>query len=255
MNNYKKYADRIVKGSFIFIIVSIIAFNIITVIQGKGFASIDILAMTLLFLLAYTFSERLMNEKFYLVPSAFYYIAIIFAFFSTYLGSFLNFYEKFEIWDDVLHFVSGILLGILCIILTSFVVFKRFGKITKKPDILFMVVVGVLVSISIAVFWEFYECAFDFVVDGNMQRSLIITDPANFDPTPYMRPSGRFVDPGLMDTMGDFFQAVSGAILAGIYCFVHYAIIGKNIEDYNIEGLINENKANEKSIKDENIVL
>ncbi len=242
MNNYKKMSDRIVKGSFLLIILSIIAFNIITVMQGKGFASLDVLVITTLFLLAYTLSEKFMNTKLYFVPSAFYYVAIIFAFFATYLGSYLNFYEKFEIWDDVLHFISGILLALLCIILTSFVVTKRFGKITKKGDILFMVVVGVLVSISLAVFWEFYECIFDYVFDGNMQRSLIITDPANFDVTPYLRPSGRYVDPGLMDTMGDFFQAVSGAILAGIYCFTQYAIISKNIEDYDIDGMINENK-------------
>ncbi len=247
MNKYKNLSDKIVKGSFLFIILSIIAFNVMSLMRGNGFSSIDVLAMTVVFLLAYTFGEKFMTEKLYFVPSAFYYIAIIFAFFSTYLGSFLNFYEKFEIWDDILHFVSGILLGILCIILTSFIVIKRFGKITKKPDILFMVVVGVLVSISLAVFWEFYECTFDYLVDGNMQRSLIITDPSSFDPTPYLRPSGRFVDPGLMDTMGDFFQAVSGSILAGIYCFVHYAIISKNIENYDIEGLIEENK-NSKAV-------
>ncbi len=242
MNNYKKYSDRIVKGSFLFIILSIIAFNILSVLQGKGFASLDVLVITAVFLCAYTFGEKFMAEKLYFIPSAFYYIAIIFAFFSSYLGSFLNFYEKFEIWDDILHFVSGILLGILCIILASFVVIKRFGKITNKADILFMVVVGVLVSISIAVFWEFYECAFDYLFDGNMQRSLIITDPANFDVTPYLRPSGRYVDPGLMDTMGDFFQAVSGAILAGIYCFVHYTVISKNIESYDIKAIIEDNK-------------
>ncbi len=235
MDNYKKYSDKIVKGSFLFIILSIIAFNVFFVFTGRGFEAIDVLAMTVVFLLAYNYGEKYYNEKLYFVPSAFYYVAIIFAFFSTYLGSYLNFYEKFAIWDDILHFISGILLGILCVILTSFIIVKRFGAIKEKQDILFMVVVGVLVSISLAVFWEFYEFGFDYFMDGNMQRSVIITDPANFDPTPYMRESGRFIDPGLVDTMGDFFQAVSGAILAGIYCFIHYSTIAKNIEEYKVE--------------------
>ncbi len=239
MENLKKWSDKIVKGSFIFVILSGIVFNIYFALTGKELVGITVIVTTCLFLFAYIYSEKYFNEKLYFVPKSFYYIGILFTFFATYLGSFLNFYEKFELWDDVLHFTSGIILGVLCIVLTSFVVVKRFGNINKKPDILFMVVVGVLVSISIAVFWEFYEFTFDYLVDGNMQRSIIITDPENFDPTLYMRPSGRFMDPGLLDTMGDFFQAVSGAILAGIYCFVHYAAISKNIEDYKFEKVEN----------------
>ncbi len=241
MSNFKKYSDKIVKGSFIFIILSGILFNVFFFLKGEETAGFDIVIITGLFLLAYIYSEKYFNNKLYFVPQAFFYIAITFAFFACYLGSFLNFYERFEIWDDILHFCSGVLLGMLSIILTSFVVVKRFGKITKKPDILFMVVVGVLVSISIAVFWEFYECSFDYLFDGNMQRSIIITDPANFDPTIYMRASGRFVDPGLMDTMGDFLQAVCGAFLAGIYCFIHYSAISKSIEEYDFTAKNNNN--------------
>ncbi len=237
MNDLKKYSDKIVKGSFLFVIISGLIFNTIFALTGKKLIGIDVVVITTLFLLVYLYSEKYFNNKLYFVPSMFYYIAIIFAFFALYLGSYLNFYEKFELWDDVLHFCSGILLAILCIILTSFVVVKRFGKVTKKYDILFMIVIGVLVSISVAVFWEFYEFAYDYITDGNMQRSIIITDPANFDPTIYMRPSGRFVDPGLIDTMGDFLQAVTGAIIAGIYCFVHYASISKRIEEYDFEAV------------------
>ncbi len=238
MDNFKKYSDLIVKSSFLFIIVSGIVFNVIFLVTGRETQGLDVVLITGLFYLAYLKAEKVFHEKLYFVPSAFYYVAIIFAFFATYLGSYLNFYEKFEIWDDILHFISGILLGVLCIILTSFVVIKRFGNISKKPDVVFMVVVGVLVSISVAVFWEFYECTYDFITDGNMQRSFVVpadADPTAYDISMYLRPSGRFVDPGLMDTMGDFFQAVAGAILSGIYCYFHYAKIAKNIEEYKIE--------------------
>ncbi len=235
MNKMKEYSDRIVKGSFIFIILSGIVFNVFFLLTGKESFGIDIIVITSLFLMAYLYSEKYFNKKLYFVPSAFYYVAIMFGFFACYLGSYLNFYEKFNFWDNMLHFTSGVLLAMLCIIITTFIVVKRFGKITKKPDILFMVIVGVLVSISIAVFWEFYEFTYDYMFDGNMQRSVIITDPANFDVTPYLRPSGRLMDPGLLDTMGDFFLAVSGAILAGIYSFIHYAVICKSIEEYDFE--------------------
>lgn len=235
MNNFKKYSDRIVKGSFLFIIISGIIFNILFFLTGRELVGIDVIIITTLFLLAYSYSEKLFKDKLYFVPSGFYYVAIIFTFFSVYLGSFLNFYEKFAMWDDILHFTSGVLLALLCIILTSFVVIKRFGIINKKWDILFMVIVGVLVSISLAVFWEFYEFSFDYLFDGNMQRGVIVTDLATYDPTQYMRPSGRIVGTDLLDTMSDFFKAVTGAMLAGIYCYLHYANIAKNIDDYEID--------------------
>ncbi len=233
MKSGKKRTEILIKGSLSINIIGGIVYNIYHVLTGQGVRGLDFVFITAGFLAFYIFSERYFTEKLNFVPPAFYYIAITFGFFACYLGSYLDFYEKFALWDDILHFVSGILLGMLCIIVTSFIVFKRFGRIYKKPDILFMVVVGVLVSISIAVFWEFYECIYDRLLDGNMQRSLIITDPENFDITPYLRPSGRFVDPGLMDTMGDFFQAVTGSIIAGIYCFTHYAIISKSIDEYD----------------------
>ncbi len=251
MDKFKKYSDLIVKSSFLFIIVSGIIFNAIFFVTGRDLQGLDVILITGLFYFAYVKSEKIFQERLYFVPSAFYYVAIIFAFFATYLGSYLNFYEKFEIWDDILHFISGILLGVLCVVLTSFVVIKRFGNISQKADVIFMVVVGVLVSISVAVFWEFYECTFDFLVDGNMQRSLIVpadADPTAYDISMYLRPSGRFVDPGLMDTMGDFFQAVTGAILSGIYCYFHYAKIAKNIEEYKIE--LREKELEEKTIGD-----
>lgn len=234
-NKYKAVTDRIIITTFVITILSGIALMINNSVHGNRLLGLNVVVISIFLLGTYIVTEKLFKEVFSIVPETFYYIAVIFAFFSTYLGSIMNFYERFYWWDDMLHFVSGILLGMLFIIITSFLVIKRFGKLSKKHDIITIVVIGVLVSISIAVFWEFYEFTYDFLFDGNMQRSLIITDPKNFDVTPYLRPSGRFVDPGLLDTMGDFLQAVTGAVLAGIYCVTHYMIISDSIVDYSNE--------------------
>lgn len=233
MANFKKYSDKILKGGFSLIIILLLIANTFSILTGKELVGIETLVMTTLFLLSYVYSEKVFLSKSNIIPPSFFYISMIFGFFSTFLGSFLNFYEFFEFWDDILHFVSGILLGILCVILVSYIVTQRFGIIQKPLDIFLMVTFGILISISIAVFWEFYEYGFDYIFDGNMQRSIIISDPATFDPSPYMRPSGRFMDPGLLDTMGDFLQAVLGAILGGFYCFIHFSTISKNIKDFN----------------------
>jgi hypothetical protein len=150
---------------------------------------------------------------------------MIFAFFSVYLGSYLNFYEKFGWWDVILHFTSGILIGLVSIIIVSYFVSINFGEYTRKSDIVFLVIVGILVSISIGVLWEFYEYLYDMFFDGNMQRSIVINDISTFDFSPYIRKSGRFIDEGLKDTMFDLFLAVSGAIIAGVYSYFHFSSI------------------------------
>lgn len=232
-NKYKKITDRIIIIGCIITILSGIILGINSERHGQSFIGLKFLVLSIVLLGTYIITEKIFIQKFSIVPAGFYYIAVAFAFFSTYLGSILNFYERFEWWDDVLHFTSGILLGMLCIIITSFFIIKRFSKLTRKSDIIMIVIMGVMMSMSIAVFWEFFEFSYDYLLDGNMQRSLIITDPKNFDVTPYLRPSGRFVDPGLVDTMGDFFQAVCGATIAGIYCATHYFIVSENIIDYS----------------------
>lgn len=232
-SKYKKIADRVIMIGFILTILSGIVIGINSEVKYGQFIGLKFLVLSILLLGTYILTEKVFIQKFSFIPTSFYYIAVVFAFFATYLGSILNFYERFAWWDDVLHFTSGILLGMLTIIVTSFLVIKRFGTLHRKKDIIVMVVIGVMASISIAVFWEFYEFSYDYFFDGNMQRSIIIDDPASFDVTMYMRPSGRFVDPGLVDTMGDFFQAVCGSIIAGIYCATHYILITKNITNYS----------------------
>lgn len=232
-NKYKKVADKVIMVGFILTILSGIVLGIKSEMQYGEFIGLRFVVLSVLLLGTYILTEKIFTQKLSFIPSSFYYIAVVFAFFATYLGSILNFYERFEWWDDVLHFSSGILLGMLTIILTSFFVMKRFGALKSKKDIVIMVTIGVMASISIAVFWEFYEFSYDYFFDGNMQRSIIVTDPSTFDVTMYTRPSGRFVDPGLVDTMGDFFQAVCGAIIAGAYCASHYILITKNIANYS----------------------
>ncbi len=186
--------------------------------------------VSVLFLGVYILGRKFYSEYLDFLPQMYYYITMLFALCAIYMGSYLNFYEAIPWWDTMLHFVSGILLGLMSIIIVSFVVKKRFGKFKDNGDILFLVIVGVLVSISIAVFWEFYEYAFDYLADGNMQRSIIVENPEAYDFSQHIRESGRFMDPGLKDTVKDQFLAVAGAIIAGIYSYYHFYAIQLNIK-------------------------
>ncbi len=234
-NNSKfgKISNRFIISAFslaIVLIIISIAYNIYTNNQDANISEqVVTLIVSTLFLSIYVFTRHIFKGKFSYIPDQFYYIAMIFAYFSTYLGSYLNFYEAFTWWDDALHLSSGVLIGLFSIIVVSYVIGHRFGKYKTKSDILFLIITGCLLSLSAAILWEFYEFSYDYIVDGNMQRGVIVEDINNFNLEENMRPSGRIVGQDLKDTMNDMFLATIGALIAGIYSYYHFAAIQLNI--------------------------
>ncbi len=233
ISKFGKFSNRFIIGAFSLVIVLLIAsisYNLITKNADSNTAEqVVTLIISSLFLATYILTRHIFKDKFYFIPDQYYYIAMLFAYFATYLGSYLNFYEAFSWWDDALHFTSGILIGLFSIILVSFTIGNRFGKYKSKGDIVYLIVIGVLLSLSVAVFWEFYEFSFDYIADGNMQRGTIVETKNIADADVLMRESGRIVGLDLMDTMNDMFLATSGAIIAGIYSYFHFAGIQLHI--------------------------
>lgn len=219
-----KITNIIIISIFSFIIVSGLLYNLYLNIflDGKN-VDYAYIFFTLIFLIVYILSENIYESKLNIIPPSFYYIGIIFAFFSVYLGSFLNFYEKISWWDTLLHFSSGILIGLTSIIFVNFYITTKFKRSTTKNEIFFIVAVGMLASISVGVFWEFYEFAFDFLIPGgNMQRGLMVKNPVTIEQfTPYISSSGRMIGPDLKDTMSDLSIAVLGAFIAAIHSYNH----------------------------------
>ncbi len=228
-SKFGKFSNKFIIGAFSLAIIMIVISMIYNISTNNANANISeqvvTLVVTTLFLITYIVTRHIYEDNFSFIPDHYYYVAMIFAYFSTYLGSYLNFYEAFSWWDDVLHFSSGILIGLFAIIIVSYAIGNRFGKYKSKSDIVFLIVIGVLLSLSVAVFWEFYEFSYDYLLDGNMQRGTIVATNNIADADVLMRESGRIVGEDLMDTMNDMFLATSGAIIAGIYSFFHFSAI------------------------------
>lgn len=223
-----KYSNMIIIGTFSFVIILSLILNFYGLfVKGQMIVGFDVTLVTILFLVFYVKTKKLFHDKFSFLSPNYYYITMFFAFLAVFLGSYLNFYEMIPWWDTMLHFSSGILLGLVSIIAVTAFIIKNFDDIDSQIDIVFIVVVGILVSISYAVFWEFYEFCYDYIVfGGNMQRSIIVNlelpMESQFDQlSPYIRASGRYIDEGLMDTMKDMFLATIGAMIAGVYAYFH----------------------------------
>lgn len=222
MERFNKIAKSIIIITLTLAVISSISFEIYLFVTKQKPHNPDYIIYTTMFLIVFIWSESFFKKRFSYISSTYYYIAAFFAFLSLYLGSFNDFYELFGWWDVVLHFSSGILLGFLGIIVVDVGLIYYTHDNLRKFDFVVIIICGVLLSISFAVFWELYEFFYDYISDGNMQRSLIVTNPETFDIKPYLRPSGRFVDPGLKDTMEDMILAVVGALIAAIISYIKF---------------------------------
>lgn len=127
--------------------------------------------------------------KFY-YPLGLDVLVSIFIFISLFLGSVQDYYEKFPLLDGLLHFKSGILLGILGFILVYTLNANSNNKVNLSP--IFISIFAITFSMGLSVVWEIYEYTIDTLWGFTTQES------------------------GLPDTMGDLITNTAGALIVSI---------------------------------------
>ncbi|BBF42599.1 membrane protein [Lachnospiraceae bacterium KM106-2] len=105
---------------------------------------------------------KLFSKYFHIsIPNYFLVVLNLFIIGCLLLGGMLNFYTLFPIWDSFLHFMSGIVLVILSMVILS--------QHKPKLSIGFMVFVAVTFAITSGVVWEILEYVLDEVTGSNSQ--------------------------------------------------------------------------------------
>ncbi len=135
------------------------------------------------------------------MPYAFQILAIVFVFAALYLGSVQQFYVTFPWWDSVLHFGSGLLLGVLGFMLIYLLNQDRRIEMSVKP--LFMAVFAFSFALALGALWEIIEFLMDATLGTTMQT------PTPGDPS------------GLTDTMIDLILDAVGGLIVAIYGFLY----------------------------------
>lgn len=137
------------------------------------------------------------------IPSTMSVFVFLFLFAAIILGEHARFHFRVSGFDKVLHILSSAFFASL-----SFTVIHVLNdhKIFKLRP-LFVAFFAFTFSMTIAVFWEFYEFAWDYFADLNMMK--------------YMDASGNeFLGlRAISDTMGDLFVATIGS---GVISFIGY---------------------------------
>ena len=155
-----------------------------------GFCAVSLL----LFLLPDTVSRRLRIS----LPAAAEALFLLFVFAAEILGELGSFYLRFPHWDTLLHTIGGLLSAVLG--------FSMIGLLRQQetgcPPLLCAAIVFCF-SMTIGIFWEFFEFGMDAVFHTNMQKDRML-----------YRFSAPCLDIGLYDTMGDLLaHGLSAAII------------------------------------------
>ena len=183
--------------------------------------------------------------------NVFFYVLFSFYTIGPLLGAVYRLYYFTSWWDDLLHFLAGTIFAVSGALLTSLL------NKNNKTSYMLSAVFGVLVSIGIAVVWEFYEYSSDFLLGSDMQADTII----NLINTKINRTDGLvdsftnitettvngvslgiqgYLDIGLIDTMNDLIVETLGALV-----FFVYVLFDKNRHPMIIElNNTNEEKNN-----------
>jgi len=167
----------------------------------------EILFLTILTLLL-TFSfDYLENKHSVFIPHIISTTSVVFIFCAIYLGSAADFYNAFWWWDDMLHMLSGTILGLVGFVL----IYYLNSRFSMRLSPIFVALFALTFAVFMGVIWEIFEFTMDAISGSNTQRWA---EPAN----------GFLIGKdyqcwGLRDTMSDLIVDIFGGILASSYAF------------------------------------
>ena len=208
---------------YVYIIIAFLSF----VIRGN-YENAFICVLTLI-----TFSiPRFVEKKFKIdIPTLMEGIIFVFIFCAQILGELECYYIHFPYWDTMLHTVSGFLFAAVGFSLIDII--NRDSRIKFHLSPLYVSIVAFCFSMTVGVFWEFFEFSADMLLKFDMQKDTIINSFSSvlFDTTNsnIAVPSGiieetlingrsvkGYIDIGLIDTMADLFVNFIGALVFSI---------------------------------------
>lgn len=182
-NSYIDYVLVLVASLYGFLL------GIRTLVGGNVYGSLICFLIILVMLLPWIIEKLFKIE----IPGALRTVYLIFVFVAHFLGSIVDFYHAFNNYDKLMHFLSGILTGLIAIYIVSLL--KGYDKKRFVLNIIFILGFSMLIASA----WEMFEFTCDNIFGKDAQNVLTT---------------------GVDDTMWDMIVAFIGSILVSILYIV-----------------------------------
>ena len=181
------------------------------------------------------------------LPNVFEGIVLVFIYSAEILGEINCYYMKIPHWDTMLHTVNGFMFAAFGFALLDII--NRNSRIKFKVSPVYLALVAFCFSMTIGVFWEFFEYYGDLILGTDMQKDTYITslntvilDPTNSN-TVVSLPDiseviikydggkeivlGAYIDVGIADTVKDLVVNFIGAAVFSVIGFFYVKHRGK----------------------------
>ena len=210
----------------------VIILGIICLIRGR-YESLFFCLLTLILLVLPSLFQLTFRVE---MPTTLEIILLLFIFAAEILGEIGGFYYAFPYWDTVLHTLNGFICAGIGLSLADLLNKNEKMKFELSP--VFTALVGFCFSMTIGVFWEFFEYFMDMVFNMNMLKDTIITEIhsipidqlgnlksiTNIQTTiingELINISG-YLDIGLIDTLNDLIVNFIGALTFSVFGYFY----------------------------------
>ena len=235
------------------LVIGVLIFTVVT----RNYESAFLCLLTLVLLIVPSFLQVALRIE---LPTMLEITLLIFIFAAEILGEIFNFYSLFPFWDTVLHTLNGFLAAAIGLSLVRLL--NKSDRLLIYLSPLFTSIVAFCFSMTIGVFWEFFEFSVDTFLHFDMQKDTVIhtissvmlnptgeNDPVILENINDVTVSGQdlglggYLDIGLIDTMQDLFVNFIGAL---VFSVLGYFFVKNKNDDSVVVKLIPRRKDKDK---------
>ena len=235
------------------LVIGVLIFTVVT----ENYESAFLCLLTLVLLIVPSFLQVALRIE---LPTMLEITMLIFIFAAEILGEIFNFYSIFPFWDTVLHTLNGFLAAAIGLSLVRLL--NKSDRVLIYLSPLFTSIVAFCFSMTIGVFWEFFEFSMDRFLGFDMQKDTVIhtissvmlnptgeNDPVVMENISDVTVSGHdlglggYLDIGLIDTMQDLFVNFIGAL---VFSVLGYFFVKNKNDDSVVVKLIPHKKDKDK---------
>ena len=239
------------------LVIGVLIFTVVT----ENYESAFLCLLTLVLLIVPSFLQVALRIE---LPTMLEITMLIFIFAAEILGEIFNFYSIFPFWDTVLHTLNGFLAAAIGLSLVRLL--NKSDRLLIYLSPLFTSIVAFCFSMTIGVFWEFFEFSMDRFLCFDMQKDTVIhtissvmlnptgeNDPVVMENISDVTVSGHdlglggYLDIGLIDTMQDLFVNFIGAL---VFSVLGYFFVKNKNDDSVVVKLIPHKKDKDKDYRE-----
>ena len=234
----KEYKKNKLKFSIYFILRGLVILCLILQLLNGEFENAALCLLSLILLLLPFFIEHSFKID---LPNTLEIIIMFFVFSAEILGEINNFYGIIPFWDTMLHTLNGFLMAAI-----GFSLFDLLNDKLKSIELssVFLCLFSFCFSMTVGVFWEFFEYGMDNIMHYDMQKDEYINEIHTVtldlendnnvvsingvDYTILYDKNGKeiakidnYLDIGLNDTMEDLIVNFVGALIFNIFGFIY----------------------------------